>query len=288
MSPVIKQDCCGSSVFLVAESFYNRPINFVSIWKRVVPVLLLCSAVLLHGEKPEQLHPSNYVNDFAHVLDAGTQQRLNDECRQIDHRANAQIAVVTINSLDGDSVEDFANRLFTQWGVGGKNTDRGVLVLLAVQDHRYRVEVGYGLEGILNDAKVGTFGREMVPQLRASDYNGAINVLTGRIADVIAQDAKIEPVSGLPAARAPDESKPVVLPTWIFVLGFIIFVLVVVTSPGRALLWFLLSSMFSGGRGYRGGGWGGGNWGGGSGGDGGGFGGFGGGSSGGGGASGSW
>jgi uncharacterized protein len=252
-------------------------------------LLLLCSGILVRAEKPEQLHPSNYVNDFAGVLDARTQQRLNDECQQIDRRANAQIAVVTIKSLDGDSVEDFANRLFTQWGIGGKKTDRGVLVLIAVQDRRYRVEVGYGLEGILNDAKVGTFGREMVPHLRAADYSGAVTVLTGRVADVIAQDAKIEPVSGLPAARAPDQVQPVQLPAWVFILGFIIFVLVIATSPGRALLWLLLSSIFSGGnRGYRGGGWGGGNWGGGSGGGGGGFGGFGGGSSGGGGASGSW
>ena len=127
---------------------------------------------------------------------------------RLDQKAHAQIAVVTINSLDGTDIESYAVALYKQWGIGSKATDHGVLILLAVQDHKYRIEVGYGLEPILTDGKVGGFGREAVPLLRQNDYNGAVSLMTSRVADVIAQDAGIEltgdrpQFTSQPAARA--------------------------------------------------------------------------------------
>ncbi|PYX59239.1 MAG: methanol dehydrogenase, partial [Acidobacteria bacterium] len=171
--------------------------------------------------------------------------------------------------------------LFKRWGIGSKSTDRGVLILLAVKDHRYRVEVGYGLEPILPDGKVGGFGREAVPLLRQNDYNGALLLLVSRIANVIAQDAGVE-LTGTRGPSQPDAPPYQGLSAGTIAV-LIIIGLIVLFTPLRRLLfyWFL----FGGGGGYGGGGsWGGGGFGGG----GGGFGGFGGGSSGGGGASGSW
>jgi uncharacterized protein len=75
--------------------------------------------------------------------------------------------------------------------MGRKGSDRGVLVLLAVDDHKYRIEPGYGLEGILPDGKVGDIGREMVPDLRANDYDGAVTLAVDEVAQVIAADAKV-------------------------------------------------------------------------------------------------
>ena len=75
------------------------------------------------------------------------------------------MAVVTVISLDGSDIESYASDLFKQWGIGGDLNNRGVLILLSVGDHRYRTEVGYGLEPILPDGKVGGFGREAVPLL---------------------------------------------------------------------------------------------------------------------------
>ena len=103
------------------------------------------------GQPVSQLRPSNYVNDFAHVLSPETEASLNDLCNQVEEKARAQIAVVTINSLDGRDIEGYAVDLFKQWGVGHKKSDHGVLILLAIQDHRNRIEVGYGLEPILPD-----------------------------------------------------------------------------------------------------------------------------------------
>ncbi len=243
-------------------------------------VLILAFAVASGAEPISQLRPTDYVNDFAHVLDQNTIAQLDNVCLQIDQKAHAQIAVVTINSLDGSDIESYAADLFKKWGVGAKSTDHGVLILVAVKDHRYRTEVGYGLEPILPDGKVGGFGREAVPLLRQNDYNGAVSLLVTRVADVIAQDAGVQ----LTGARTqfPERNREEhgfqISPIFLILLLLI----VLVTPPLRRLLFWML--IFGGGGGH-GGGWGGGGFGGGGGG---GFGGFGGGSSGGGGASGSW
>ena len=256
-----------------------------------IAFLLALPAVCLRAEPIAQLHPSNYVNDFAHVLHPETVSELNQLCQQVDEKARAQISVVTINSLDGRDIESYAVELLQKWGIGAKSTNRGVLILIAIQDHRYRTEVGYGLEPILPDGKVGGFWRQVLPLLKQNNYDQAIRQNTESIASVIAQDAGVA-LTGATAGggdRAPPSVR--ISPFGIFALIIILF-LVLGTPLRKVLFWWLLLS--GGGRG----GWGGGGFGGGAGGGGfggfggggggGGFGGFGGGMSGGGGASGSW
>ena len=103
--------------------------------------------------------PTNYVSDFAGVLSPETLASLNSLCAQVDRQAHAQIAVVTIKSLDGEPIENFATALEDKWKVGKKGTDRGMLLIFATNDRKYRIEVGYGLEGILPDGRVGDIGR---------------------------------------------------------------------------------------------------------------------------------
>ena len=94
--------------------------------------------------------PTDYVSDFAHVLSPDATARLDAICSQLDHSAaNSQVAVVTVKNLDGDDAADYANNLEDKFKMGKKGSDRGVLVLLAVDDHKYRIDVGDGLEGIL-------------------------------------------------------------------------------------------------------------------------------------------
>jgi uncharacterized protein len=244
----------------------------------LITALVVSLALFLCAEPIAQLSPTGYVNDFAHVLDQNTIAQLENICQQIDQQAHAQIAVVTIKSLDGSDIESNAVALFKKWGVGSKSTDHGVLILLATQDRQYRIEAGYGLEPILPDGKVGGFGREAVPLLKQNDYNGAVSLMTMRVADVIAQDAGIQLTGerpGVPtAAHEPNTGLPIGGVIVLIIIGLIL----LSTRFGRLLLWGLLL-------GGRGGGY---SSGGGFGGGGGGFGGFGGGSSGGGGASGSW
>jgi uncharacterized protein len=158
------------------------------------------------------------------------------------------------------------------------------LILFAVKDRKYWTTVGYGLEPILPDGKVGGFGREAVPLLKQGDYNGAVRLVTLRVADVIAKDAGIQ-LTGAEQPPAPSEQPSSGISAAGIVAIIVIIIIVLVTPPLRGLLWLLLFSNLGGRGGYSSGGWGGGGFGGGGGG---GFGGFGGGSTGGGGAGGGW
>jgi uncharacterized protein len=260
--------------------------------------LLLFGSAFAHAEKTDQLKPQGYVNDFAGVLSPAAKAQLTALCTEVDQKTHAQIAVVTVKSLDGQAAEDYAVDLATKWGIGPKQADRGILILLAVDDRKYWTSVGYGLEPILPDGKVGGFGREAVPLLRAGDYSGAVLLITRRVADVIAADQGVTLTGNSPA---PVRSAPREDTGWsigqILLLLFIIFVVYSImkrsggggrsnyTRGGGSGWWIgpMIGSGMGGGRG----GWGGGGFGGGGGG-GGGFGGFGGGSFGGGGAGGSW
>src|SRR5450631_4314885 len=166
--------------------------------------ILLGAAVWVAAEPIASLRPTNYVNDFAGVLDADTQARLNDLCHQVEQKAAAQIAVVTVKSVDGQDVVSYAVALYQQWGIGTKGKDRGVLILLATNDHKYWTTVGYGLEEILPDGKVGGFGREMVPLLKSGDFARAVTLITARVASVIAQDAGVT-LENQPHMAAPRE-----------------------------------------------------------------------------------
>jgi uncharacterized protein len=245
-------------------------------------IFLVLGNVWARAEKVEDLpQPADYVSDYAHVLAPATVARLDSLLGQLDHsQANAQVAIVTVNSFDGDDPADYANRLEEKWKMGRKGSDRGLLLLLAVGDHKYRIEPGYGLEGILPDGKVGDIGRLMVPYLRQGDYDSAVLTATGEIAQVIATDAKVTlNDDGQVAQQHARHRMP---------LGKLIFlVLFVIFFGGFGVLW-LLSSFFGGFGGFGGGGFGGGGFGSGGGGSGGGFGGFGGGDFGGGGAGGDW
>src|SRR5438067_9441221 len=188
----------------VRISFENSPRNFIV--RHLLAAVFAASALFIvtgtaAAESVSSLHYSNYVNDFAHVLSDQTVSDLDDVCLQLNQKARAQVAVVTINSLDGSDIESYSVDLYKRWGIGNKATNRGALILLAVKDHKYRYEVGYGLEPILPDGKVGGFGREAVSLLRQNDYNGAVLLLTSRVANVIAQDAGVQ-LTGA-QARAP-------------------------------------------------------------------------------------
>lgn len=259
--------------------------------------LLLCGLFLsglpfLRAEQVKDLpKPADYVSDFAHVLSPQAVAELDSLCSQLDHsKANTQIAIVTVRTLDGDDAADWANQLEDAWKIGKKGSDKGVLFLLAVDDHKYRIDVGYGLEGILNDAKVGDIGRAMRPYLRAQDYDSGVTLAVGQLAQVIAADAGValnnEPQEQVQPHQAHGGS----------VLPFLLFILIFLFFGGFTVFRILMVLGLLGG-GWRGGPWMGSGWGGGGGfggfggggsGGGGGFGGFGGGGFGGGGAGGDW
>lgn len=259
--------------------------------RRPIQFCILLTAVLLSSlsfaEPVSSLKRTGAVNDFAGVLSQPVKDQLEEMCRQVLDKAQASVVVVTVKSTDGEEIFNYSVDLYQKWGIGEKGKDRGVLILLAVQDRKRSIRTGYGLEGILPDGKVGGFGREAVPYLQRGDYDGAVSLLVSRIVDVIAQDAGVQITTSQPRRIQPLE-RPAhdnqLSPGTIIAL-VILLIIVLAVPPLRRLLFYMFLFGGGGGGGYRGGGWGGG---GGFGGGGGGFGGFGGGSTGGGGADGSW
>ena len=253
MCPVVNSRACSPPCKF--NLLYNLAVSsrLKACWAAIV---LLSLSLLCAGEKVSELQPTGYVNDFAHVLNPTTRAQIEDLCTQVDQKAHAQIALVTVNTLDGSDVETFAVDLLKKWGIGQKSTDRGVLILYAIQDHRARIEVGYGLEPILPDGKVGGFQREAIPLMRSSNYSDAMLLVTSRVADVIASDAGVQLSGSRP--RAP--TQPTEQPNTGISLGgialIVIVLLVVLFTPLRTLLfWMLFSSFFGGGRRRRLGWW---------------------------------
>jgi uncharacterized protein len=265
-------------------------MTYLSRWLAVV-LLIFAPSVVLTAESVNTLPaPTGYVNDFAAVLSPSVKANLENLCTQVDRQAHAQIAVVTIKTLDNDQpIDEFATALEEKWKVGKKGTDRGVLMIVVMNPRKYRIEVGYGLEGILNDAKVGDIGRTMVPSLSQGDYNTGITLGVQQTVRIIAADAGVTLNLGQPVHQYHRQQAPAQISFVQLLLGggAILLILFFLAKTGNmGLIFFLLGNLmgggFGGGRGGRDGG------GGRDGDGGGGFGGFGGGSSGGGGASGDY
>jgi uncharacterized protein len=268
---------------------FHRARSFV--FRLLLAALVLVPAGAVAERIQDLPKPTDYVSDYAKVLSPQAVERLDRICAELDHsKADAQLAIVTVHNLDGEDAAEYAIQLEDKWKMGKKGSDRGALVLLAVDDHKYRIDVGYGLEGILNDAKIGDIGRAMVPYLRAQDYDSAVTLAVGRVAQVIATDAGITLNEAPVAARRHQAGGGSALAKLIPFL--ILFLLFGGFGFMRLLFGVGLASSVLGGRRYTGGPFiGGGGWGGGGGGGsggGGGFGGFGGGGFGGGGAGGDW
>jgi len=252
--------------------------------------LVLCAAVVL---KPaslaaldlKSLKPQGYVSDFAHVIDTRSRVQLEEYCGRMEQTTGVQMALVTLPSLDGNPIEDVANDLFRQWGVGKKGKDEGIMLLLSIQDHHDRIEVGYGLEPILPDGFDGSILRGIRPLLRQGAYGQAMMSAAVQMGAYIARAKGVAPGPGRPTRdRTVTTRHSIPLP--LIVIGLIILIFILRSGGGGGfLLGMILGNLLgSGGRGRDG--WGGGGFG--SGGGGGGFGGFGGGDSGGGGASSNW
>jgi uncharacterized protein len=283
-----------SGNYLTVATKPMRPAHFLRVFTLLSVAFL--GAVRAYPEDIKNVHPTGYVTDLAGIISAEKKESLEALCTEVEQKTSAQMAIVTVQSLENESVEQCAVDLFKQLGVGEKKDKRGVLLLLAPNQRKYRIEVGYGLEPVINDARAGGAGRAMVPFLRQNDFGKAAEVGAWQLAKYIADDAGVTLSGQRPAVRNPDQGGNFKFPVGLLLIAlFVLFRVISSFSTGRGgrgfgggsgLLWFLLGMLSSSGGRSSGGG---GSWsGGGFGGSGGGFGGFGGGSSGGGGASGSW
>ncbi|MFN5428814.1 MAG: TPM domain-containing protein [Bacteroidota bacterium] len=239
--------------------------------------------------------PPRLVTDKAGVLSSAELSALEQKLVAVDDSSSNQIAVVIIKSLQDRPIEEYATKLFRTWGIGNKKTNNGVLLLVAVDDRKVKIEPGYGLEGAIPDIVADDIIRtKIAPAFREGNYYKGIDAATNEIAKAAVGEYKV-------ARKRNRSSDGDGSPSLVFFIILIIVFLILAgigggggfgggrrrSDFGSLAEGIILGSLLNGGRG--GGGWGGGGFGGGSGGfGGGGFGGFGGGSSGGGGASGGW
>lgn len=241
----------------------------------VLGFYMLCASLVWAGPQiPPRPTTSIYVQDYAGVLSPETEARINNLGTQLAAKTKAQIVVVTLPSLEETPSADYALGLLRQWGIGDKTLNNGVLLLVAVNDRQSRIEVGYGLEGALPDAKAGRIQDDyMLPYFQQGDYEKGI--LNGYLTIVseVAKEYKLEfKTDAKPAPRAqtsPSESWWDSAPWWLqllVVIGLLLLLLIDWMFFGGTITYLLLSFISRGG---RGGGSGGGGFGGGSGGGGG-------------------
>jgi uncharacterized protein len=168
------------------------------------------------------LKPEGYVSDFARVIDSQSKASLENYCAAVRNSTGAEMALVTIPSLQGEPIEDVANTIFHAWGVGTKGKNDGIMMLLAIGERKSRLEVGYGLEPVIPDGFAGSILDEMRPALRQRNYGEAMMAAAQTVGSTIAQ-AKGTTINAQLPRRIRRQPKDSV--SWPVVLGGILFIL---------------------------------------------------------------
>jgi uncharacterized protein len=159
--------------------------------------------------------PDGYVNDFASILDEPAETYLENYLTALERETSAEVVVATVTSLDGLTIEEYAHRLFAEWGIGKKQRNNGVLLLVAPHERAVRIEVGYGLEGTIPDGLAGDIIRnEIIPQFKANNFPKGVGSGLDRLARVIRQDPSASIVT------EPSDEAGAPAPLW-FIIPFL-------------------------------------------------------------------
>ncbi|MFH1304849.1 MAG: TPM domain-containing protein [Candidatus Omnitrophota bacterium] len=243
----------------------------------IIVILAACFAAVCGAQDAEGVRfpeAVGFVNDHAGILSDTSETRINNILESVEQKTSAEVVVVTVKTTTPLTIEQYAVQLFQKWGIGKKGADNGLLLLVAAADRKVRIEVGYGLEGVVTDLKSGVIIRDvMLPEFKKGNYDLGIFAAVMTISQLIAKeygvdiDLKGDALDGMPPHGRKGSTGRSLFTLLLFILIF---------GFRFGTFFFLMnsrSSYWSGGsRGSFGGG----------------FGGFGGGFSGGGGASGSW
>ncbi len=167
--------------------------NCPSLSRAICLVLLLSSFHLTFAQKAVPELWSQRVHDEAKVLSASVVDQLELQLKEYEDSTSNQIAILIISSLEGDVLEDYSLRVAEKWQLGSKKNDNGVLLLIAVDDHKMRIEVGQGLEGVLTDAHSNRIIRnEMAPNFRRGDYDAGVNAAVNSMIKAIGGEYSAE------------------------------------------------------------------------------------------------
>lgn len=232
-----------------------------------IAVLLVLLAIMIAPVTFGADYPSPtsnfYVNDFANILSKETEQSIMDTSVPLAEKTGAQIVVVTIDSLGGQDIESYARGLFNEWGIGDAKKSNGLLLLIAYGDRQSRIEVGYGLEGVLNDAKTGRIQDDyLIGNFQAGDYDEGVLGTYLKLAEEVYGEYELDTqaLSNRNVYYYPVDERGVNrdrIGLGEILLGIIIVIIVIldiIFNRGRLTRFVLYTAARSGGRGSRGGG----------------------------------
>lgn len=202
--------------------------------------------------------PLNHVVDLAGIIDAAVEASLNRYLLELEQKTTAQMLILTITSLEGQSIDDLSLDIaHNRWKLGQKGKDNGMLLLVSFQDRKYRFETGYGLEGAIPDSLSGSIGRQyLVPYFQKGDYSSGIAAATLAVINIIADEAGVE-IAGMPKMRiSAERQKKPTLPGTILSILFLIGLIYLFIKHPRLLMLLLVANVLGGGRrsGWGGGG----------------------------------
>lgn len=268
--------------------------KYIKVFGKLSLSILFIFSLLTNITFADSIYPEptnyKYINDYVGLMDEATKENIVSIGRELEDKTGAQSVIVIIDTIGNDTIANYANKFFRTWGIGQEDKDNGLLILLAIEDRSYRVEVGRGLEGVIPDLLSNKVMESLAtPYFQNNDYSTGLLNSYSKFADLIAEEYNVtlekSTTLDIPNNQYTNDSSLIgrVIPniSSLFILGIIL--LDFIFNRGR-LTRTILQLLFISGRGPRGGGRGGF----GSGGSSGGFGGFGGGSSNGGGSSGKW
>lgn len=193
-----------------------------------VTALCLLLAMLLCMTAFALPSPSDrfYVNDFADILSTSTEDYIFNHSATLDDQTTAQLVVVTVPSLEGEDLEQYSLNLAREWGIGSEETNNGLLILLALEERQLRVEVGYGLEGKVNDGKAGRLMDEYaIPYLKEDEFDeGILNLYKALLSEVYSEYG-LEVPEGVQASApaVQQESGTSLLPVIMVILLIVLF-----------------------------------------------------------------
>src|SRR5580698_74900 len=192
---------------------------------------LLCLVAPALAVDWKALTPQGYVSDFAGVVDAQSKAAIESYAAAVKQATGAELAFVTVQSVQGEPIEDVANDLFHAWGIGRKGEDDGAMVLLSVGDHKSRLEVGGGLGGAIPDGMAGLLLDDMRPALRQNQYGAAFVAAAEHLGSTIAQSKGVSvppPAAQFHVRRSAPDSIP-----WPLILFGIFFLLLILRGGGN-------------------------------------------------------
>lgn len=185
------------------------------------------------------------IVDNANIITRKDREEITGYLESLENSTGAQVAVLTIDSLNGDSIEDFSMKVAESWRLGQKDKDNGVLIVVALNDHKARIEVGYGLEGTLTDTKCGLILRNVIIQeFRNGDYSEGILKGVKNITGIISDNEELVSKSVLKESDE-DNSYMGILYGFLWVFGwFILFSCIASGRSNHFLPWIIFTSAY--------------------------------------------